>query len=192
MPDPNSERVAAVFADAWALYGDAIDVLELGKPRLAAEGAWGAVKRATDAMILARTGREPGGTGQTSGGCGRSVRKTRRSRNCETVSGKRYAICMANAFTWEFAIRPNWLARLSALRRIISAMRSLWRNLRRGILRDGGTGSMFEGQKVAGMLPRRMGCTPKRLITWMRRTTLEPGAAAKVGGQNLGRRFAGY
>lgn len=67
MPDPNSERVAAVFADAWALYGDAIDVLELGKPRLAAEGAWGAVKRATDAMILARTGREPGGTGQTSG-----------------------------------------------------------------------------------------------------------------------------
>ena len=68
MPDPNSERVAAVFADAWALYGDAIDVLELGKLRLAAEGTWGAVKRATDALILARTGREPGSTGRTVAG----------------------------------------------------------------------------------------------------------------------------
>ncbi len=62
------ERVAAVFADAWSLYDDAIEILELGKRRIAAEVAWGATKRATDALILARTGREPTGTGQTTRG----------------------------------------------------------------------------------------------------------------------------
>ena len=63
-----SERVADIFADAWALYADPIEVLAFGKHRLAAEAAWGATKRATDALVLARTGREPSGTGQTSGG----------------------------------------------------------------------------------------------------------------------------
>lgn len=63
-----TQRAAAIFTDAWALYDDAIEILELGKPRIAAEAAWGATKRATDALILARTGREPSGTGQTSGG----------------------------------------------------------------------------------------------------------------------------
>ena len=62
------DRVSAIFADAWTLYDDAIEILELGKQRIAAEAAWGATKRATDALILARTGREPSGTGQTSGG----------------------------------------------------------------------------------------------------------------------------
>ena len=62
------ERVAALFADAWSLYNEAIEIMELGKQRIAAEVAWGATKRATDALILARTGREPSGTGQTSGG----------------------------------------------------------------------------------------------------------------------------
>ncbi len=62
------ERGAALFADTWALYGDAIEILELGKQRIAAEVAWGATKRATDALILACTMREPAGTGQTSGG----------------------------------------------------------------------------------------------------------------------------
>ena len=60
------EQVAAVFADAWSLYDDAIEILELGKHRIAAEAAWGATKRATDALILARTRREPSGTGRTS------------------------------------------------------------------------------------------------------------------------------
>ena len=62
------QRVSAIFADAWTLYADAIEALELGKHRIAAEVAWGAAKRATDALILARTGREPNSTGQTSGG----------------------------------------------------------------------------------------------------------------------------
>ena len=65
---PERERVAALFADAWALYADAIEILDLGKRRVAAEVAWGATKRGADALILARTGREPSGTGQTSSG----------------------------------------------------------------------------------------------------------------------------
>lgn len=60
------DRVAAIFANAWALYADAIEILELGKSRIAGEVAWGATKRAADALILARTGREPSGTGRTS------------------------------------------------------------------------------------------------------------------------------
>lgn len=60
-----SQRLAILFADAWGLYDDAIEILESGKPRIAAEVAWGAAKRATDALLLVLTGREPGGTGQT-------------------------------------------------------------------------------------------------------------------------------
>ena len=60
------ERTAALFADARLLYDEAIELLEMGKLRIAAEAAWGATKRATDALIVARTGREPTGTGQTS------------------------------------------------------------------------------------------------------------------------------
>lgn len=59
------ERVAAIFADAWVLYDDSIEILEMGKQRVAAEAAWGATKRAADALILARTGRGTSGTGQT-------------------------------------------------------------------------------------------------------------------------------
>jgi hypothetical protein len=50
-----TERVNAIFADARLLYDDALEQLESGKLRNAAEKAWGATKRATDALILART-----------------------------------------------------------------------------------------------------------------------------------------
>ena len=63
-----AERVTDLFNDAWHLYGEALEILNIGKPRIAAEVAWGATKRATDALLLARTGREPGGTGQTTRG----------------------------------------------------------------------------------------------------------------------------
>ena len=62
---PEQSLVAALFEDAWYLYQEAIEILELGKPRIAAEAAWGATRRAADALILARTGRGPSGTGQT-------------------------------------------------------------------------------------------------------------------------------
>lgn len=54
-----TERAAAIFADAHLLYADAIEELDRGQLRNAAEKAWGATKRATDALILARTGIEP-------------------------------------------------------------------------------------------------------------------------------------
>ena len=65
------DRVATIFADAWAMYADAIEILALGKSRIAGEVAWGATKRAADGLILARTGRQPTGTGQTTRGLGR-------------------------------------------------------------------------------------------------------------------------
>ena len=63
-----TERAGAIFADAHVLYADALEELDRGKLRNAAEKAWGATKRATDALILARTGREPRSTGQTTRG----------------------------------------------------------------------------------------------------------------------------
>ena len=69
-----TERVNAIFADARLLYDDALEQLESGKLRNAAEKAWGATKRATDALILARTGREPHTSGQTM----RGIRNLRR------------------------------------------------------------------------------------------------------------------
>ena len=66
-PQPQPSPVDVIFADAWGLYQEAVEILELGRQRIAAEVAWGATKRATDALILARTGRLPSGTGRTSG-----------------------------------------------------------------------------------------------------------------------------
>ena len=62
-----TDRVSAIFADAWGLYAEAIEILEMGKQRIAEEVAWGATKRATDALILARLSQEPGVAGRTSG-----------------------------------------------------------------------------------------------------------------------------
>ena len=64
----NDNHPAAVFADAHTLYDDALEMLELGKIRNAAEKAWGATKRATEALILARTGGLPERTPETSTG----------------------------------------------------------------------------------------------------------------------------
>ena len=58
------DRVTELFADALSLYDDALEMLHQGKLRNAAEKAWGATKRSTDAMVLARTGDEPQSAGQ--------------------------------------------------------------------------------------------------------------------------------
>ena len=58
MRDP--ERVRFLFADARELYADALEQVAAGKLRNAAEKAWGATKRASDALLVARTGHEPG------------------------------------------------------------------------------------------------------------------------------------
>ena len=59
-----TDRVTDLFNDAQSLYADALDMLDQGKLRNAAEKAWGATKRSTDAMVLARTGDEPQSAGQ--------------------------------------------------------------------------------------------------------------------------------
>lgn len=53
-----ASRIAAIFADARLMQGAALRLLEQGDLRDAAEKSWCAAKRATDALILARTGEE--------------------------------------------------------------------------------------------------------------------------------------
>ena len=60
-----TERVDYLFADARELYEDALEMLDQERLRNAADKAWVATKRATDALILARTGEEPRTSGQT-------------------------------------------------------------------------------------------------------------------------------
>ena len=53
------EQVGILFTDARVLYADALEQVDLGKLRNAAEKAWDATLQATNALILARTGQEP-------------------------------------------------------------------------------------------------------------------------------------
>ena len=59
-----TDRVGELFADARTLYDDALEMLAQGRIRNAAEKAWGATKRSTDALVLAHTGDEPQSAGQ--------------------------------------------------------------------------------------------------------------------------------
>ncbi len=66
MTDRQEDRVEALFQDAQALYQEALREMSEGKLRNAAEKAWGATMRATMALVVARTGVEPGRSDQTS------------------------------------------------------------------------------------------------------------------------------
>ena len=59
------DRIRELFADARAVHSQAIERFEAGDVRDAAEKAWCATRRATDAVILARTGEEPFTTAAT-------------------------------------------------------------------------------------------------------------------------------
>ena len=54
-----TDRITAIFDDARGVHADALRLLGAGDVRDAAEKAWCATKRATDALILARTEIEP-------------------------------------------------------------------------------------------------------------------------------------
>ena len=54
-----TDRVQEIFEDSRVLYDDAMEMLAQDKLRNVAEKAWGATKRATDVLLLARTGEEP-------------------------------------------------------------------------------------------------------------------------------------
>lgn len=69
-----AERVNYLIADARDMYQDALEMLDQGRLRNAADKAWVASKRATNALILARTGEEPRTSGQTM----RMIRQLRR------------------------------------------------------------------------------------------------------------------
>ena len=63
-----TDRISTIFADARGVHADALRMLEAGDIRDAAEKEWCATKRATDALILARTGTEPEISSDTSRG----------------------------------------------------------------------------------------------------------------------------
>ena len=61
-----TNRPTELFADARQIQSEAIARVEAGDIPDAAEKAWCATKRATGALILARTGEEPHTTARTS------------------------------------------------------------------------------------------------------------------------------
>ncbi len=75
-----TNRVREIFADARATHQEALERLAAGDIRDAAEKAWCATKRATDALILARTGEKPGTTALTSDGLDALARQDNRVR----------------------------------------------------------------------------------------------------------------
>lgn len=69
------EHVEEIFADARSMHAQAVRQFEQGDIRDAAEKAWCATKRATDALILARTGEEPPTTAGTTNDLDALVRR---------------------------------------------------------------------------------------------------------------------
>ena len=60
-----TDRIEAIFQDAREIQASAVARLDQGDIRDAAENAWRATKRATEALVLARTGEEPEWTPET-------------------------------------------------------------------------------------------------------------------------------
>ncbi len=58
-------NAARIFADALRMAGAAAEHMDAGDVRDAAEKAWSATVRATEALVLARTGQEPGYSTET-------------------------------------------------------------------------------------------------------------------------------
>ena len=75
------DRVNEVFADARALHEASLERLAAGDVRDAAEKDWGATKRATDALILARFGIETEPTPETSSELNRLARLDPRAQS---------------------------------------------------------------------------------------------------------------
>ena len=82
------DRVEVLFADAQQVHAEARARLRQGDIRDAAETAWCAAKRATDALILARTGEEPGTIAQTSNGLDTLARE---DSNVKPLVGRYYS-----------------------------------------------------------------------------------------------------
>ena len=77
------EHVAALLADARLVHAQAVERLEAGDIRDAAEKAWCAARTATDALILARTGVEPSTTAATTNNLDALARQTPDARRLQ-------------------------------------------------------------------------------------------------------------
>ena len=94
-----TNRIEEIFADARELQADALQMLVQGRIRNAAEKAWGATKRATDALVLARTGEEPESSPETAHGLrlleslDEAVRDARLVRRYYTRQGSLHGHC---------------------------------------------------------------------------------------------------
>ena len=86
-----TSQVTEIFDDSRQMHVQALERLAQGDIRDAAEKAWCATKRATIALILARTGREPTTTTQTSGGLRVLARNDERYRSLR----QRYNTCIS-------------------------------------------------------------------------------------------------
>ena len=82
---PAQDRIAALFTDAREVHAQALERLQHGDVRDAAEKAWCATKRATDALILSLTGNEPETTAMTTEGL---LELSRNSPRAETLVGR--------------------------------------------------------------------------------------------------------
>ena len=90
------DRVDELFADARNVHAQAIERLQNGDIRDAAEKAWCATKRATDTLILARTGEEPPTRRPpqiTSTTSAVSSRKFKRSKVATTAESTTCTVC---------------------------------------------------------------------------------------------------
>lgn len=86
-----TSQVREIFTDARFMHSEALERLAAGDIRDASEKAWRATKRATNALILARTGQEPTTTSQTSGGLRVLARNDERYRSLRS----RYNTCIS-------------------------------------------------------------------------------------------------
>ena len=97
-----TDRIQAIFQDARELQADALEMLAHGRIRNAAEKSWGATKRASDALILARTGEEPERTPETGHGLGilasldEAVREARPLRRYYSRQVTLHGLCFYN------------------------------------------------------------------------------------------------
>ena len=80
-----TDSAAVIFQDAHEVHDSALQKLAEGYVRDAAEKAWCATKRATDALILARTGEEAPTTAMTTEGL---LTLARGSADFETLVGR--------------------------------------------------------------------------------------------------------
>ena len=96
-----------LFADARTLYDDALEMLDQGRLRNAAEKAWGATKRATDGLILARTGKEPEPPARPFGSFNNFAGKTRPLSRCDCNMATANPSSKPPASTTAFSIPPR-------------------------------------------------------------------------------------